>query len=314
VAKKAVPKKKICASCGKGKLETSFYATTSKMYPDKRLSICKTCLSDMVDVSSVESVKDVLRQIDKPFIASLWRSCVEEYPDNPFGNFMRCIGSLQQYKGWTWDNSSFGEDDKIVGTSVETEKKSSKKSTSSTVTNQNEIPLELYDKWGFEFTPKEIIAFEALYNDLKNNYKLPTASHVEFLKLACISRVKATNAMARGDTKEARDYMAIFKDMTSAGKLQPAQFSKADLSEGLDTFGQLVRRVEMSESPIPILPQFREQPKDKVDIVIWAYANYSRSIKGLEEASYEEIYKWYDKRKEDFESSINKNNEGESDS
>jgi hypothetical protein len=258
----------------------------------------------MVDVSSVESVKDVLRQIDKPFIASLWRSCVEEYPDNPFGNFMRCIGSLQQYKGWTWDNSSFGEDDKIVGTSVETEKKSSKKSTSSAVTNQNEIPLELYDKWGFEFTPKEIIAFEALYNDLKNNYKLPTASHVEFLKLACISRVKATNAMARGDTKEARDYMAIFKDMTSAGKLQPAQFSKADLSEGLDGFGQLVRQVEKSHGIIPILPMFKEQPQDKVDIVLWAYINYVRNLKGLPDVEYNEIWKFYDDRKRDYESSL----------
>jgi hypothetical protein len=302
VAKAKKKDTKTCASCGKDKkIETSFYSTQSKMFPDKRLNLCKVCISNMVDVSSVDSVKNLLRQIDKPFIASLWNSCTRDYPDNPLGNFLRVTSSLPQYRGMTWADSSF---DMTEIQSTQAVQKETKKNQVSEKLIQNEVSPELFDKWGRAFSPQEILDFEATYQRLRKNYKVQSAQHEEFLRQACIYQVKGNYALAANNTKDAKDYNDMFIKATAAGKLQPQQLSKSDLSDGLETFGALVRRVEEAQDIIPIMPQFRAGPRDLPDVVIHAFVNYIRNLKGLGEVEYEEIYRWYDKRRENYEKSM----------
>ena len=125
--------------------------------------------------------------------------------------------------------------------------------------------------------------------------------HEECLREYCVNKVYETLAKAKGDFKQAKDWAAMAKDTAEAGKLKPSQMSKADLSQGLDGFGQLARMVEEKVDIIPILPKFVSQPKDKPDVVLWCYLNYVRDLKGLPPADYKDIYNFYEERRADYE-------------
>src|SRR5690606_34225780 len=105
----------------------------------------------------------------------------------------------------------------------------------------------------------------------------------------------------KGDVKDAKDWGALAQKAAQDAKINPSQLSKSDLTDGLDTFGQLVRTVEQAVDIIPILPVFKERPQDKVDFTLLCYINYVRDLKGLPLVEYEEIYKFYEQRKKDYE-------------
>lgn len=167
-----------------------------------------------------------------------------------------------------------------------------------------DVPKELIAKWGIGHKPYEYFLFEEKFQQLRHSYNVKTAMHLDHLLTYCRFRVKEEQATARGDVKEAREWARMADDIANAGKLQPAQMSKADLQSGLDTFGQLVRMVEEAVDIIPILPQFKKMPRDDVDFTLWCYINYVRDLKGLPPCSYEEVYNFYEERKKEYDELI----------
>jgi hypothetical protein len=255
----------------------------------------------MIDPQNVDSLKTVLRTIDKPFIAHVWQSSLET--KDPVGNMLRMLASLPQYKTLTWENSVFESTSSVAkrqDDNDETEYLDPTVSSNRDKIVSHKVSDELYKKWGRSFKPSEILDFEEAYENLAPSFQIENANQEGYLKLACINQVKAMYAMATDRTKEAKDYMDMFHKITQAGNLQPAQ-NKKDLTQGINSFSEMVKKVEQSEDVIHILPQFRERPQDKVDIVIWAFVNYIRNLKGLSDVTYEEIWRWYDSRKKAYE-------------
>lgn len=158
----------------------------------------------------------------------------------------------------------------------------------------------LKNKWGSEYNKKDLIKFEAKYTELRRNYEIKTASHDEFLRLACIASVRANECMASKDVDGAKTWLGMFKDMTSAGKLQPNQMSKADLSGGLSNFGEFFKTVEQAKGVVDILPEMYESPRDKADFVIYCNIQYMRRLKGMPDVEYKEIYKFYEEMVDQF--------------
>lgn len=296
--------KKVCQKCKVEKSLLKFYITNSKMFPDGRVGICNDCVKDMIDVNDVETLKDVLRAVDKPFVRSLWDGCLKS--TDPAASYFRQISSLPQFSSLCWnDSGAQGSKLKEKTPQVGRDFSGGILEDDSGENGEVEISKELYKKWGRGFKPIEILEFEDKYEILSNSYQVKTELHKEFLKKACIASVKMDKAIAKGDAKEAQQFSTIFKDMTSAGKLQPNQMSKADLSEGgLDTFGQLAREVEKTVDIIPILPQFKERPSDKADFTIWCYVNYIRNLQNLPTVEYRDVYNYYEQRKLDWEKQL----------
>lgn len=158
----------------------------------------------------------------------------------------------------------------------------------------------LQERWGDEYKTKELVKFERKYLELRKNYEIKTASHDEFLRHACIASIKANDCMARNDADGSKVWFGIFKDMTSAGKLQPSQMSKADLSGGLNSFSEFFKTVEQSRSVIDILPTMYETPRDKADLVVYCLVQYVRRLKGLQDVEYKDIYKFYEEMESQF--------------
>lgn len=290
---KSKPKdKKYCSKCEKDKKMTDFYSSYSPLDTDGKLRLCKLCIQDMVDITNLDSVKNMLRMIDKAFVAHLWESASSK--SSPIGEYFKLINA-KDFRHFTWDDSIFelNEVREIDLGEQPTPKQQSKFVASD----------EIVNKWGFGYLPEEYKAFEQKYSMLKNNYQEKTAMHTEALLTYIRYRVKEELATAKDDMKSAKEWGQLAQKAAQDAKINPSQLSKSDLSDGLDTFGQLVRSVEQAVDIIPILPHFKERPQDKVDFTLWCYINYVRDLKGLPLATYEEIYSFYEQRRKDYESS-----------
>jgi hypothetical protein len=248
-------------------------------------------LDDPLSGAAIESVKNVMLEMNKPFILDLWISSIEEAKKTGkkdiFGLYKKNVD--QNNATGTWADSLF-------------EIQHVKENINVDSIIKNEITDELIDKWGIGYEKDEYHAFERKYNMLKNNYQEKTAMHTEALLTYIRYRVKEEISTAKNDMKAAKEWGSLAQKAAQDAKINPSQLSKSDLSDGLDTFGQLVRTVEQAVDIIPILPQFKEKPQDKPDFTLWCYVNYVRDLKGLPLVPYEDIYKFYDQRKKDYES------------
>ncbi|MGD7047074.1 hypothetical protein FZC83_02320 [Rossellomorea marisflavi] len=288
-----------CIRCAKEKeKERNFYNTRSDLYKNLgKIPVCKQCIKLIINYDDMETIYSFLRQFDIKFSIEHWNSAKESKTDT-FARYMTMANSFPQFEGCNWNDSVF--DMSEVNSGVKTKSKLEKKS--SEVSADETISDDLLSKWGENYTPEEIRAFERKYSMLKNNYQEKTAMHTEALLTYIRYRVKEELATSIGDSKSAKEWGTLAKDAATAAKINPSQLSKSDLSDGLDTFGQLVRSVEQAVDIIPILPRFKEQPQDKVDFTIWCYINYIRDLQSLPLATYEEVYAFYNERIKEFES------------
>jgi hypothetical protein len=294
---KESPPKQICnGKCKKNKPLTQYYNSKSPMFNGK-ITICKECLKSMINYDDMQTVYTILQQMDIMFDYAYWKTAEESKTDT-FARYITMANSFPKFDGTSFKDSVFETSKEISerNHNVVQEEQTSNIS-------QNDLS-KLKDKYGFGYPDEEYMLFEKKYSELKTSFQLLTTMHIEYFKEYCINRVKETLAKAKGDFKQAKEWATMVKDVAEAGKLKPSQMSKADLSGGLDTFGQLARMVEENFEVMPLLPQFIEQPKDKVDVTLWCFINYVRDLKGLPECDYKEIYEFYNRKKEDYENQI----------
>lgn len=290
----SVKNKKQCSKCLKEKNLSEFYSSYSPLDADKKIRICKTCTQNMINAEDENSWQDTLRMLDKPFIFHLLQSALSK--SSPIGEYFKLINA-KDYRSLSWKDSVFETklDNEKLNSDEDQPNPPKKKMIS-----QEELE-DLKEKYGFGYPDNEYLLFEKKFQQLRPSFQLVTTMHEECLREYCVNKVKETLAKARGDFKEAKDWASMAKDVAEAGKLKPSQMSKADLSQGLDGFGQLARMVEEKVDIIPILPKFVQQPKDKPDVVLWCYLNYVRDLKGMPEAEYKDIYNFYEERRLDYE-------------
>jgi hypothetical protein len=281
-----------CMDCKQNKEKNqNFYNTHNKLYENVgKIPICKDCLMKRVNYDDMESIYSILRQFDIMFDITYWEKAIESKYET-FKKYMTMANSLHQFSGTGWKNSIFER----KNSNVQSQSQDSKENISN---NELEYLKEIY---GDGYPDNEYFLFEKKFLQLKPSFQLVTTLHEEYFKEYCVDKVKETLAKTRGDFKEAKEWAAMAKESAEAGKLKPSQMSKADLSQGLDGFGQLARMVEEKVDVLPILPKFVQQPKDKVDVVLWLYINYIRDLKGIPEVDYKEIFQFYEERKADYE-------------
>lgn len=282
-------KYKCCSMCGENKRLTDYYKSYSPLdKADERLRVCKVCLKENANVKNLESVKNTLRMVDKPFILFLWESAITK--SDAIGEYFKLINT-KDFRLQNWNDSEFEN-------SVTQDKNEEGKLEVVDL----DLLEELKEKYGYGYPEDEYILFEKKFIKLKPSFQLPTTMHEEYLREYCVNKVKETIAKSAGDFKQAKEWATMAKESAEAGKLKPSQMSKADLSKGLDGFGQLSRMVEEKQEIIPLLPKFVQQPKDKVDVTLWLYINYIRDLQGLPPAEYKDIYAFYEERRKDVES------------
>ncbi len=299
INKKTEQDKKQCTKCLKSKKSnTDFYMSYSIAHSDGRMPICKQCIFEIAG-ENYKDVQTALRMIDRPWLPHLWQSALEDKRETLGAYFV--LINAKDFRHLTWADSELENQVQLENTNSKNANK-----------DNMQITEEMISKWGEGYTPEEYRSFERKYQMLKNNYQEKTAMHTEALLTYIRYRVKEELATAKGQVKDAKDWGALAQQAATNAKINPSQLSKSDLSDGLDTFGQLVRTVEQAVDIIPILPKFKEKPQDKVDFTILCYVNYVRDLKGLPPAEYDEIYKFYEERKKEYENRLDFIKEDES--
>lgn len=283
-------KYKNCSMCGDNKRLTDYYKSYSPMDKiDERLRVCKKCLKDNTDINDIDSVKNTLRQVDKPYNVHLWESALTK-PD-VIGEYFKLINA-KDYRHDTWEQSIFEkEDDSLV---IDNNLNNPIETKNTSVKSKFILTDEIMDKWGYGYTEEEYQNFEKKYDKLIRNYGEKTALHTEGLLIYIRFRVKEEMATAKGDVKEAKEWGQLAQKQALDAKINVSQLSKSDISGGVDVLSQLFEAVETEVGVIPLLPKITEQPYDDVDLIIWSIINYYRRLEDKPKVAYKDIYEFYD--------------------
>ena len=288
-----------CASCGLPKKPTEFYNSSSVFHAGTgKVPYCKICLKNMsVDSNSnidIEKFKNVLKEIDKPYIHDVLQSAYNQADKekngegDAIGNFFKNINSLPQYKKLTWVDSIF----EIVH--EDEENYSNNSILDFTITDK------IIDKWGYGYSNEEYYYFEKKWKKLIDNYGEKTSLHTEGLITYIRFRVKEELATAKGDVKEAKEWASLASTSAKDAKLNVSQLSKSDISGGVELLPQLFEAVESEIGIIPTLPYLKEQPYDDADLIIWFIVNYLRRLEDKSRITYREIWNFYDEMLNEF--------------
>ena len=108
------PSRKACLKCEKTKALKHFYVSDSKNHKDKKYPICKLCIKASLNIedpfssTAIESLKNVLLDMNRPFLYSLWLSSIEESSKTgkeKFGLYIKNV--VQNYRALSWKDSEF---------------------------------------------------------------------------------------------------------------------------------------------------------------------------------------------------------------
>lgn len=266
--------RKDCKGCGKSKLKTDFYTSTSIMF-DGYVPLCKKCLKDMIDENNIESVKTTLQRIDKPFIAKVWKSA-EENDSDTVGTYFRMINSLQQYKNSSWADSDFEGENQ---TEIYKHKFDDIDNMDEISTDDGVIKLtkDIAMKFGSGYTNREYLTMEKFYKDMSYTHDISTPQLKKQLIYLCKLQVWMDRALEQGNDSAFKNFNDRYEKILHSSGFRPIDRKSSSEASGLMSFSQLFEQVERNGyvEPKPI-----EERMDLVDMAILAHLNYVRQLVG----------------------------------
>ncbi len=223
-----------CSACGKEKKLSEFYQSSSPVYQYyKKLSICKSCLWDMVDENNIRSIMNTLRMIDGPFLADIWESAVQNSSKDdkwtPFSMYMKNI-AMRQFKDYTWDDSRFEDEYQEV------------------FNKQIDLTEEVQKRWR-GWKPDEMKELEEKYQEMIAVYEHDTPIQKNIYRNIAVAQKQADDAIAQGDTKSYKDLMKTISDLMNDGNIKHIQ-NVGNQESKTSTYGEWIKKIEMEE-PIP---------------------------------------------------------------
>ena len=329
---------KVCNFCHEKKKLTDFYISKSPLFSvDERVPICKDCvisasLNEDGTINDIELNK-ILKKIDRPYYKDLIESAisgfknehsyveddkVQYYGKEILQRYFRLI-AMRQDRDKSYEDS---EKDNFIHPTSNTPKSTKERiaqkyaditdidEKGNVVDKDNkkiksdigdfEITDEIVELFGEGYTRAEYKKMVKKYNDMTKTYVVQTNLHKEALLTYVRFKVKEEIATARGDVAEAQKWYQAAQDAAEKAKLTPRQLSKEDLQGGIVNFSDIFAAVEGAKEWIKIFPEFKYQPKDAADFIIWCYINYERRLNNMPEAEYKDVYAFYDEKKREY--------------
>ena len=329
---------KVCNFCHEKKKLTDFYISKSPLFSvDERVPICKDCvisasLNEDGTINDIELNK-ILKKIDRPYYKDLIESAisgfknehsyveddkVQYYGKEILQRYFRLI-AMRQDRDKSYEDS---EKDNFIHPTSNTPKSTKERiaqkyaditdidEKGNVVDKDNkkiksdigdfEITDEIVELFGEGYTRAEYKKMVKKYNDMTKTYVVQTNLHKEALLTYVRFKVKEEMATAKGDVAEAQKWYQAAQDAAEKAKLTPKQLSKEDLQGGIVNFSDIFAAVEGAKERIKIFPEFRYQPKDAADFIIWCYINYERRLNNMPEVEYKDIYAFYDEKKREY--------------
>lgn len=262
--------KKLCGGeCSRELVaKDNFYNSKSKLHKDGKLPICKKCLSEMVDVNDINSVKNILRQIDKPFKMEIWQRSITSKRQT-FPEYMRQINSL--YADMTWDDGDGQQPEKAQPT----QSFAPEQRATSDTTNTFVVTEEMLILWGDGYSTLEYKKLETLKAGMHRNYDIVTESHKDYLAKICMTSVQMDKAMREGNVDHYKKLADVYDKLMKSAKFTAVQRTAADKTGGMNSFGELYEWLEKQG----FIPKFHTG--EAMDIVDETLDNMNSFTKNL---------------------------------
>ena len=306
----------ICPKCGK-KLDVSNFYTHSRK-PMGILPICKTCMYDMVlDETGVnrQGMIALMKYLDMPFIQKEYEECVNKNTNSPkraVSVYMNLKMTKNEYADLRFKDSMY---DVIVDLDLKEETVISLDNDRVDLLEEEISPQqakiqrakELKAKWGNFDSLDYLERCERLYIEIvQGGYVIASSMHDLSVRNYCKLQVDWDIAQETKDYNAMRELKQPLKDARTDAKLNPSQFKAGDFQNGgANSFGEITRMVAKRDGFIPLPMRYFQQPNDQLDWMMLELVNYDRSVLGLPEVTYEELYRHYIERIEKFNREYN---------
>lgn len=306
-AAKKVVQKKICSACGKEKtLDRDFFISYNDLHKDKRSPMCKECIKnacyDENGMFDVEDFQSILRQLDRPYISDVWGSAISEvkkstkesdegFYDAVIGKYMKTM-SLPHNRTKKWVDSAFQIQ---KGVSESSRRKTNSYNQKVYYLNEEEFDVseETIRLFGEGYTAKEYETMQRIYDDSKQDYPNISSNQKNLLLRYVRFAAKEEIATSSGVITDAREWSKLASDALK-------QLNAIDIQGGVTCFSEFFQKFERTQDIARILPQFKYRPNDAPDFIIWCYVNYCRRLEGKPEVEYEDVYKFYDEKVNEY--------------
>lgn len=325
---------KKCNFCHKEKNLTNFYISKNPIHSvDERVPICKECIANASlnedgTINELELNK-ILKLISRPYYKDLIETAINGFKNEHsyiedddaiyYGKeilqrYFRLIAMRQDRDKSYEDSERDGFIHPTSNTPKSTKEYIARKyaDIKGNVNDKNQgkkhrvdindfqITDDIVDLFGDGYSKSEYKKMFDKYEKLKVNYSLQTNLHQEALATYVRFKVKEEMATAEGNVEEAKKWYDAAQNAADKAKLSPKQLTQADLQGGINSFSEIFKAVEQAVDVVPILPQFKYRPNDACDFIIWCYINYARDLQGLPACEYEDVYKFYDRKKSEY--------------
>ena len=255
----------LCPKCNTWqKAETSFYF--DKNYATERFPICKRCLLQMVEQrksdkdepnETKDSVMKVLQMMDRVYDEGFYDECIkgardevkEKNRSSPFATYITAIQSLPNWRGMTWKDSIFLDNDN---------------QTDNAEINENSRMLKAAKKrFGEDYTPQDLMFLEKEYQDWVQRYACETKAQELLFQRIAFTQLAIDKAQKQGNDTDKLD--KTLQDLMSSNSIKPNQSTANALTEA-KTFGQLIQKWEENK-PVPE-PEEDFKDVDKIGLYI----------------------------------------------
>lgn len=213
-------------------------ASSTLIHADGKLSICKICLENLVDFTNVESLKNILRSIDRPFLIDSYEDSFISNPNKPFGEYMRRIG-MKQNRELTWNESDLDD----VKVQIENQPISNM---------EYEIDEDMRHYWGKSNQEWEILFLEEEKNKLFTSFECPDYGMEMILKEICFINLDIEKLRQEKNPSNQKSITTLIETrskLMNDANMKPIQSTGAEANDQI-TFGTLIKKWE-NEKPVP---------------------------------------------------------------
>ena len=239
-------KNPLCESCGKIFDESEFYSIGNGEYLPLCAQCCENVILDDFGELNKESFCALLEKIDKAFFIKLWQSICKM--GTPY--FYNYICLLKE--------------NKLI----------KKKYADSDKEEENNVGVELLDKWGIK-NLEDIEFLEKEYHEWETSYEIDSKAMVDSVKQLCLIELDIRKARSKSDVQALDKLLRIKSQILGDANLKPVQETGNAANEQV-SIGMLIKKFEQEE-PIP-----EDTAPDWIDeMKVWIVGQLAR-MEGLQ--------------------------------
>lgn len=269
---KIVCQNKDCASMGKHLNPDEFYKSRNPMV--KHHPFCKNCVNNMIDIDNTDTICDVLKVLDIPFVMKEWLDVKRRYSKNYLSEYLKVMnvtkrklyGNLR-YKDSIFELEENPEPEVVVENAEPIE--------ASEVVEETPV---WDDEWQGYYTKSDLAYLNNYYQGLNNDFKIITTNHRDYARKiaqASLSQMKAFQKFQAGEEGADVAYekaTKLFDMLSKSAQFAESQRGANDVSLGC--FGRVFDAVEKHNW----VPELTPTDEDMYDKLLKQFSNIERSL------------------------------------